>query len=65
MGLAIDQILNPLSEVKSLEKTGTAVGDWLRDSRRVVELKSSGMTWDALLKRWHCSFQSIKPDLFD
>lgn len=64
MGLAIDQILNPLKRVTSLGKTGTAVADWLRGCRR-IELKSSGMTWDTFSRRWRCSFQGIKPYLFD
>ena len=64
VGIAIDEILNPLSHVKSLEKAASAPADWLRDGKR-IELKSSGMNWDSFWKRWRCSFQSIKPDLFD
>ena len=62
IGLAIDRRLHPGSNFSFME--GSAPNDWVRGTER-VELKSCSVTFDRSNNRWRCSFNCIKPDLFD
>ena len=67
IGLAIDRRLHPQSHFHLMQgNTGqaNAPADWVRDNK-MIELKSCILSWDQSHKRWQCSFQWIKPDLFD
>ena len=67
IGLAIDRRLNPCSDftcVKGNRGEANAPVDWVRDTSG-VKLKSCGLTFDRSNRQWQCSFQRIKPDLFD
>ena len=67
IGLALDRKLNPqiaFSFTGGNRGTANAPADWVRDMR-MVELKSSALTFNKSSNRWQCRFASIKADLFD
>ena len=67
VGLAIDRRLHPrcpFSFAEGNRGKANAPADWVRGTDR-VELKSSGLIFNRTNHLWQCSFQRIKPDLFD
>ena len=66
IGLAIDRRLHPRSDFTFLKgnRNANAPVDWVRDTTG-VKLKSCGLNFNRSKNLWQCSFQHIKPDLFD
>ena len=66
IGLAIDRRLHPRSDFTFLKgnRNANAPVDWVRDTTG-VKLKSCGLNFNRSKNLWQCSFQRIKPDLFD
>ena len=66
IGLAIDRRLHPRSDFTCVKGNcyANAPVDWVRDTSG-VKLKSCRFTFCRSKNLWQCSFQRIKPDLFD
>ena len=66
IGLAIDRKVHPCCDFTFLKgnRYASAPVSWVRGTDR-VELKSCRLIFNRSDFRWQCTFQCIKPDLFD